>query len=485
MNTIKLLLLLLITIISYSCSMVGKERLIFERLKECNSNDLDSTLLCGTFPVFENRQTNTGRKINLNIIVIRSIKKNPSKSPIFFFDGGPGAAATNAASYFADSLNNFRAERDIVLIDVRGTGDSNPLHCRQLQFKENLEQQFTEMYPIQNVKDCYDSLSKLADLTQYTTTNMAIDVEEVKNWLGYKKINLFGLSFGGRLAQVYMKMYPASVESSVLWSPTTTYSKMPLYHAQYAESSINKLFEDCKNDSLCNLTFPKVKEEFRDLKEKGNRMSFKYEYKSKNGELKVITMPWYSFHSKIRSLMYTPYGMRQIPFIIHQSYIGNWQPFIDLFPSESFYNDFIAEGLYLCVTCAEDVPYITKQESDSITVGTFMGDYRIKQQKNACEHWSRGIIPDDFFEPLNSSIPTLVFSGYFDPVTPPSMAEQIVQTLPNSFLISIKTMSHTSDGLSNEECFNKIIIDFLNMPEIKPNSECIAEMLPDEYKTKE
>jgi pimeloyl-ACP methyl ester carboxylesterase len=339
------------------------------------------------------------------------------------------------------------------------------------------------MYPTQNVKDCYDSLSKLADLTQYTTTNMAIDVEEVKNWLGYKKINLFGLSFGGRLAQVYMKMYPASVESSVLWSPTTTYSKMPLYHAQYAESSINKLFEDCKNDSLCNLTFPKVKEEFGDLTERGKRMPFEYEYLNKNGESKVITIPWYSFHSKIRSLMYTPYGMRQIPFIIHQSYIGNWQPFIDLFPSESFFNDFIAEGLYLCVTCTEDVPYITKQESDSLTVGTFMGDYRIQQQINACEHWSRGIIPDNFFEPLNSTIPTLVFSGYFDPVTPPSMAKQIVQTLPNSFLISIKTMSHTSDGLSNEECFNKMIIDFLNMPEIKPNSECIGEMLPDEYKT--
>ena len=339
------------------------------------------------------------------------------------------------------------------------------------------------MYPTQDVKDCYDSLSKLADLTQYTTTNMATDIEEVRKWLGYGKINLFGLSFGGRLAQVYMKMFPASVESSVLWSPAITYSKMPLSFARDADESLNKLFEDCKNDSLCNATFPNVKTEFNSVIARGKSKPFTYKLKSETGEIREVTIPWYSFHTKIRSLMYMPAGLRKIPFIVHQSYLENWQPFISLFSQNSSYDDFIAEGLYLCVTCTDDLPFITKEEEDSLTKGTTMGNYRIDQQRNACNHWTKGVVPDNYFEPLTSDIPTLVFSGYFDPVTPPYMAETIVKTLSKGYLITIPTMSHTFDGLSNPECFDKMVVDFFGKPNAKPDSDCIKEMVPDKFKT--
>lgn len=136
MKYINLILILSINIIANSCSRESKDSLIYERLTACNSNDLDSTILCGTFSVFENRRTNSGRKININIVVIPAIHKNQSNLPIFCFDGGPGVAATSGASFYADSINYYRLEHDVVLIDVRGTGDSNPLHCRQLQFKK-------------------------------------------------------------------------------------------------------------------------------------------------------------------------------------------------------------------------------------------------------------------------------------------------------------------------------------------------------------
>tara|TARA_Y100001956_G_C4072047_1_gene164354 strand:- start:76 stop:849 length:774 start_codon:yes stop_codon:yes gene_type:complete len=257
---------------------------------------------------------------------------------------------------------------------------------------------------------------------------------------------------------------------------------MPLYHAQYAEESLKKLIEDCKNDSLCNQTFPEFEAEFRTLEEKGKQQAFVYQFKGENDEIKEMSIPWYAFHTKIRSLMYMPYGLRQIPYLVHQSFLGNWQPFISLFPSGSTYEDFIAEGLYLCINCTEDVPFITEQESDSLSSNTFMGDYRIQQQKNACSNWVAGQVPENFFAPLQSDIPTLIFSGYFDPVTPPSMAEQIAETLPNGHIISIPTMSHQFDGLSNEECFDKLVLEFFNNPYAKPNSECVAQMLPQEYK---
>jgi pimeloyl-ACP methyl ester carboxylesterase len=433
--------------------------------------------------VFENHTTSTGRKIDLNIVVIPAIHKNRKNPPIFYFDGGPGVAATNSTTFFADSLYGYRKEHDIVLVDVRGTGRSHPLHCRQLQYKEKLGDHFDEMYPIDAVKSCYDSLSKIADLTQYTTSNMAIDIEEVRTWLGYEKINLFGLSFGTRLAQVYMKMYPESVKSCVLWSPTTTSSKMPLYHAQFADESLEKLFKDCQGDSLCSDAFPDLRNEFQELMRRGREKPFEYSYTTNQGTTAEISIPWFAFHTKMRSLMYVPFGLRQIPFLIHQSWLGNWEPFLSLFPDTSSYDDFLADGLYLCVTCTEDVPFITSQEVEDLTYGTSMGDYRVRQQQNACSHWAKGTVPAGYFEPLTSDLPVLIFSGYFDPVTPPSMAQEILDNLANGILITIPAMSHLFDGLSNPECFDNIVLEFFSNPSARPDSECITDMLPGPYQT--
>jgi pimeloyl-ACP methyl ester carboxylesterase len=477
---LSLCILTLTALLFANCSKPDSQLLLYERLKLCNSEGLDSTVLCGTLSVFENRQTRAGRKINLNITVIPAMRRDAAKSPIFFLEGGPGVAATFAAGDYADSINHYRLNHDIVLIDVRGTGQSNPLHCRQLQYKEHLEQQLEEMYPVVAVKDCYDSLSKFADLTQYTTTNIATDIDEVRKWLGYEKISLFGLSYGTRLAQVYMKMFPDAVESCVLWSPTTIYSRMPLYHAQFAQESLEKLFEDCKADSLCSRSFPNINEEFNTLHARGIEKPFRYK---SEGEEKEITIPWYAFHTKIRSLMYSPYGLRRLPYIIHESSKGNWEPFISLFPEGSSYDDFLAEGLYLCVTCTEDVPFISNEEVVSLTKDTFLGDYRVAQQRQACANWISGVVPEGFFEPLVSDIPTLIFSGYFDPVTPPSMAEQILRTLSNGHLITIAGMSHLYDGLANPGCFDRIVVDFFDNPSVKPNGDCTKQMMPGEYWT--
>ncbi len=482
MKNIINVVILFIMLISFNCSKKSDETLLSQRLKPCSG---DSTLFCGSFSVFENQESQSGRKIDLNIIVILATHKDKSRAPIFYLEGGPGVASTNNVSLYADTTYGYRKYHDIVLIDVRGTGNSNPLHCRSLQFKNNLQQQFEEMYPLSAVKDCYDSLSKLADLTQYTTTNIARDMEEVRKWLGYEKINLYGLSYGTRLAQVYMKMFPAAVESCVLFSPTTTYSKMPLYHAQYAQESLEKLFDDCRKDSLCNQTYPNLQNEFTSLMQRGEEKPFIYKLPSANSDLQEITIPWYAFHTKMRSLMYAPFGLRQVPFLIHEANLGNWKPFVSLFPTESGSDNFLAEGMYLCITCTEDVPYISQKEADSLAQNTYMKNYRVEQQQNACENWTRGKVPEDFFEPLHSEIPTLIFSGYFDPVTPPSLAEQIVKTLPNGFIVSIPHMSHVFDGLSNEEFFDKIAIDFFANPTSKPKSECVNQMLPGPFKTKE
>ena len=112
-----------------------------------------------------------------------------------------------------------------------------------------------------------------------------------------------------------------------------------------------------------------------------------------------------------------------------------------------------------------------------------METYRIDQQKQACANWTKGIIPDNFLQPVSASIPTLILTGSFDPVTPPSVSKEIMKTLSNCQFVEIPYMSHVFDGLSNESCFDNLVIEFLAAPQKKLRSQgCIRSMMPPPYK---
>jgi len=459
---------------------------IYRELHYCRLPGVADSVLCGKCPVYENRESQKGRIINLNIVVIPALHRDSALTPIFYFEGGPGVAASNIASFYAETSNPYRQYHDIVLVDIRGTGGSNALNCSSLQIRQGLKDHFEEMYPKEAVKECYDSLSKRADLKQYTTTNVVRDLEEVRKWLGYGKINIYGLSYGTRVALVYMKMFPSSIESCILWSPVPTYGRMPLYHAKFAQNSLEQLFNECRHDSVCHNSFPDIENEFNLLMKKSKDTPFTFLSVNSSGLSEQLSFSWNTFQTKLRTLMYAPLGMRQIPYIVHQAYIGNLDPFIALYPKGTDTSNFIAEGLYLCITCAEDVPFIDAKEIEPLTKGTFMGTYRIDQQKMACAQWVRGKIPKDFLNPINSNIPTLILSGGFDPITPTSMAKEIASHLSNCTLVIIPQMSHTFDGLSYPECFDDICLSFINNPtDPKLKLDCIKEMQPGNYKIKE
>ncbi len=340
---------------------------------------------------------------------------------------------------------------------------------------------FLQNAPANGVKACFDSLSAFADLTQYTTTNIVKDIEEVRKWLGYNKIIAFGLSYGTRLTQEYLRRFPNSIEAAVLWSPTSTGSKMPLYHAQFAQATWDKLVADCARDPQCNNAFPELKKDFQSL-----MLQLKNSVVINNTDSTKVTFTWNAFQTKIRSLMYDPYWLRQIPFIVHEAATGNWKPFVDMYPKEPRFNNFSAEGLYLSITCSEDVPFIKSKDTKRLTKNTFMGDYRVAQQKQACANWVRGAIPDDFLQPVRSDVPALIVAGEWDPVTPVTMAKEIARHLPNSQLVVVPQMSHMSWGLSNEQCLDEIIIAFIRSSgRATVNKDCVSGMAPPPYKLTE
>jgi len=183
------------------------------KLKPCRLAGIDEELLCGKFTVFENRKTRTGRSIDLNIVVLPALDQKTKAEPLFDLAGGPGVASTGAASFYAGPGKEARRRHDVVLVDQRGTGQSNRLSIPQ---EKTPQHYLREMYPVGYVSEMRHALEQHADLTKYTTSIVMDDLDDVRAWLGYDRINLFGWSYGTRAVLVYMRQHPEHVRSAIL-----------------------------------------------------------------------------------------------------------------------------------------------------------------------------------------------------------------------------------------------------------------------------
>ncbi|NJR71681.1 MAG: alpha/beta hydrolase [Gammaproteobacteria bacterium] len=179
---------------------------------------MDNAVQCAKLDVFENRETKTGRKIALNIVVLPATARIKEPDPIFLFAGGPGQAATDLVATAKIILGTLNTKRDIVFIDQRGTGKSNLLSCK-FPTDDNPDMANADKRRELTLKiytECRDTLAQKADLTQYGTTTAMADYDAVRVALGYDKINLWGASYGTRSAQEYLRRYPNQVRTVTL-----------------------------------------------------------------------------------------------------------------------------------------------------------------------------------------------------------------------------------------------------------------------------
>ena len=100
-----------------------------DKLKPCTGYDTPVDAYCGTLKVYENRETKQGRQIDLNIVVLPALRADAQPDPLFFLAGGPGQGAARLAKVVRTIFRRVQSDRDIVLVDQRGTGKSNPLDC--------------------------------------------------------------------------------------------------------------------------------------------------------------------------------------------------------------------------------------------------------------------------------------------------------------------------------------------------------------------
>jgi pimeloyl-ACP methyl ester carboxylesterase len=464
---------------SVTVTLSGRSHLTSLSFTPCWLEGFREQVLCTSYEVYENRDSHTGRRIPLHIAVLPALKNRVAPDALFALAGGPGQAATSFGAFADTVFQKVRAERDIVLVDQRGTGRSNPLRCEMEM--DGIPLSVQKVSPSEKARECLAKLD--ADPRYYSSFAFAGDLDEVREALGYSQIDLWGGSYGTRAALVYMKLYPDRVRTAVLDGVAPYTNKLPLYEARDAQRSLNLVFERCRQDKECRTAFPDVRERFETLLSKLEKSPARVRvHNPRTGDATEITVTREDFASGMRALLYVPAFDQLIPLVIKNASDGNFEPLVALAKEMSRdSSETMSIGLTFSVLCSEDMARITPQEERLATSGTFLRDGSFKLFSEVCSLWPRAQLPPHFDAQPELQTPTLLLSGELDPVTPPTWAEQAAAHLPNSLQVVVPGAAH---GVSAYGCMPDVIASFVKRGVVSGlDTSCAARELQSQFFT--
>jgi len=447
-------------------------------LVPCRLPGVPDEARCGTYEVFENRDARTGRKIALNVAVLPALGPDRLPDPIAFFDGGPGEPSVSDAAWHEKNLKPLRLRRDILLVDARGTGRSAPLDCEESE-AARLQGYLNDFLPLDQVRACRDLLQKRADLAQYTTAHIVDDMAEVSSALGYDKLNLMGTSYGTRAVLVFLRRHPERVRTATIFGVLPTDERGPLPAARNAQKALDAVFADCARDPACAGAFPDLRADLAAVlrrMEKPVRVEITDPDTGKNVSL-VLTREGVT--QTLRYMLYGDFGRPRIPLVFHQAAQGDYRALGEMATVFGTTVTGGSRGLYLSVTCAEDVAFIREEEIAPAVEGTFLGDFRIRRQIAACKEWPAARLGPEFLQPVVSDVPVLALSGERDPATPPEDGERVVRHLKKGRLIVVPHRAHGVVGVEGSDCVVGVITQFIDTGSAERlNTACIERMPP-------
>ena len=410
----------------------------------CDLPGVGGRVMCGTVPVAEDRGDADSRTIDLYVVVAKAHATHSAvKDPIFFFAGGPGDSAGTFATHMIGPWEGLRHDRDLVFIDQRGTGRSNALFCDFLGPPDKLQTYVVDMFPIDELPACREQGAHKAKLEKYTTTESIHDFDAVRRRLGYEKINLVGYSYGTRVVLEYLRRYPQTIRAAVLRGPLPTYAHVPTGMARDTERALDHLFQDCAEDAACSANFPTLKADLLQFLSAIPEDGLRGPAARPDGGIEEVVVPYGLFVSWIRSQLYSVERTARLPAAIKQMAQGDLKEVLTAVVNwRRVMSEELADGMYLSVICAEDLPYFDLASELEAARGTMIDDYRARQQSDACQVWVQGDVPEDFHDPVTVDVPVLILTGEVDPSTPLRFARSLARDLPNALSIEVPNRSH-------------------------------------------
>ncbi len=436
---------------------------------------------CTTLEVPENRADSGSRKIKLSLAWIPA-SADAEPDPIFMIAGGPGQSAIESYPLVHSAFRDVRRSRNVLLLDARGTGGSNPLVCRNAEGDAAItDGDGTEMSVDIDVardfaKRCADALGAESDLRFYTTSEHIDDIDAVREAIGVEKINLIGISYGTRVAQQYAARYPASTRAVVLDSVAPNSLILGNDHAANLQAALMAQFARCRDISACEkqmgdpaAQLKKVATELR----RDDLPSISYRDMT-SGEWKQEVPTFGHLALLLRMYAYSPEAAATLPYILFEASSGRYEAMMAQASnlgrslSEQIYH-----GMQLSVMCSEDADEFAAREEDRDGV---LGTEFIEFAKAQCSAWPRGSRDANFRKPLSGDLPVLLVSGEFDPVTPSRYADEVASNLTNSRALVLPGQGHSVIGIG---CMPKLFAQFIETTDAKQlDATCLERLKP-------
>ncbi|MDX1705287.1 alpha/beta hydrolase [Pseudidiomarina sp.] len=439
----------------------------------CYLEGIDERVQCGSLEVPENYDQPEGRTIAIHYAVLPAISESKAVDPLLILAGGPGQAATELAPMIERMFKDVRRQRDILLIDQRGTGKSNPLGC-ELSHVEELVKADDDIDLAEMAGDCAADYAEV-DLTQYHTVNAIRDFEAVREALGYPQVNLYGGSYGSRAGLVYMREAPASVRSAVLDAVAPPQVVVGPF-GQHGADSFELLLANCAAQQACAATFPQLEQTYIETVARLEQEPVPLTVPDplSNQPIQILITAG-RFTSVMRVGLYHPSTRKMLPYVIQQTAQGDYTPLIGLLGSTLAQSQ-LYMGLTLSVLCSEDLPRATPELLETDAANNFIGGRTGEAFVEMCSVWPRAERPASWFDPVVSDIPALLLSGAADPVTPPAWGELAAATLSNSRHLIANHGAHTIAG---HTCANKLAATFIDSLDFsKLDASCLQRQQP-------
>jgi pimeloyl-ACP methyl ester carboxylesterase len=430
-------------------------------LTPCTQGQSKAPADCGTYGVYENRATRTGRVIDLAVIVLRA--KHETHQAVAVIAGGPGESATPFAGYILDGyfgkeLMALRDRYDLLFVDDRGMGASNPFSC-DFAPAGDPKSYFLKLWPDQLLSGCRAKIAATHDPSFYNTNNTVDDLNDVRAALGYPRIVLDGGSYGTFFSLVYMRRHPSSVESVILDGVSAPHFQPLPGSPDGAQQAMDELIAACKHDATCHANFPAFPQQFNAVLQRLDKSTLPVSVMNPaTKRTETVQLSKAVFVDAIRHTLYAPQGAAYLPYVIDRADRRDYAPLGQMIATVTQgINQGLDLGANLSYSCADWMPFIDPKQVADAAVNSFAGDLRIRAQQHACSVWNVPPMPSSFNDPVHSSLPVLMISSSNDPGTPPRYGEAALRYLPNAREVLVKGGGHAADT----PCTERLIVEFV------------------------
>jgi len=435
--------------------------------------ELEGSVRCGRYRVWENREARSGRTLDLAFVVADAIdpEADDSTAATFFF-GGPGTSVTRPSSFVIRGSRGLRQSRDLLFLDYRGVGNSGNLDCA-VPYPGGVQSRFGTIFPVDQITACRDQLSERAQLDLYTSAHNMDDLDELREWLNYRTLDLNGGSYGTREIQVFLKRHPESARTAILNGVAPVFEDGYITHARGLQNALDELVAECQDDSKCSAAYPNFENTVAQVLDR-----VRTDPPEVTAEGETVFLGPGELGYALRGLLYGRAG--EVPAMVDAAAKGAWQPLADYYVRRSSWvSDPEGEaGMHFSVLCAEDISRVTDEAIASETSGTFLGDYLISGYAQACKAWPYARLDPSHWEPVASDVPALLLSGTRDPVTPPAGAVAVAEHLSNSLHIVVPGAGHGVGG----PCLDEIQLRFVESASVEGlDTSCLEARPPTEF----